>query len=104
MSFNLGKGYLFRTTDRHGNITENAFTGSAVANRLKKHMKPLSILEWETMHSLQSGCSVTLAFLGVPYSEIARHVGWKSVSMALYYTECEKVFSPNGAASALAES
>ena len=36
MSIDLGTGYLFRTTDRHGNITENAFTGSAVANRLKK--------------------------------------------------------------------
>ena len=104
MSIDLGKGYLFCTTDRHGNITENAFTGSAVANRLKKYMKTLSILEGETMHSLRSGCSVTLALLGVPYSEIARHVGWKSVTMALYYTQCEKVFSPNGAASVLADS
>ncbi len=104
MSIDLQTGYLFRTTDRHGHITENAFAGSAVANRLKRHMRTLSILDGETMHSLRSGCSVTLALLGVPYSEIARHVGWKSVNMALYYTQCERVFSPNGASSVLADS
>eukprot|EP00794_Sanderia_malayensis_P015556 gene15556-biopygen13268 len=93
MSIDLRAGFLFRTTDRQGRITTDAFTGSAVANRLKKYMSELSIFEGETVHSFRSGCSVTMALLGVPLSGIARHVGWRNTDMALYYTQCDKVLS-----------
>ena len=38
------------------------------------------------------------------YSEITHEVGWKNVNMALYYTQCEKVFSKDLASSVLADS
>eukprot|EP00794_Sanderia_malayensis_P002747 gene2747-biopygen2265 len=58
---------LERPLDVRGHITTLAFTGSAVTNRLKKHMQHLSIFEGETAHGLRSGCSITLALLGVPH-------------------------------------
>ena len=35
MSIKLESGYLFRTTDHHGNIVDAPFIGSAVQNWLK---------------------------------------------------------------------
>ena len=35
MSIDLRAGFLFRTTDHHGNLTVPPFVGSAVANGLK---------------------------------------------------------------------
>ncbi len=93
MVINLCFGFLFRSLDRHGCISANAFTGSAVANRLHKHMSDLSILDGETVHSFRSGCSITLALLGVPLSDIARHVGWTGTNMAAHYTQCDKLFA-----------
>ena len=104
MSINLKRGFLFRTTNRQGHVTENPFLGSAVANRLKHHLQSLSISSGETMHSFRSGCSITLALLGIPYHKIAEHVGWKSVDMAMHYTQCEKVIAPDNASSLLASS
>eukprot|EP00794_Sanderia_malayensis_P002618 gene2618-3031_t len=92
INIDLRQGYLFRTTDRHGCISASPFIGSAIANRLRKHLKSLSIHEGETVHSFRSGCSITLASLGVSYAEIADHVGWKSTDMAKYYSQYDKVF------------
>ena len=36
MGINLRDGYLFRTSNNKGQITGNAFQGSAVGNRLKR--------------------------------------------------------------------
>ena len=91
INIDLRQGYLFRATDQHGCISASPFIGSAIANRLKKHLKALSIHEGETVHSFRSGCSITLASLGVSYTEIANHVGWKSTDMAEYYSQYEKV-------------
>ena len=88
---NLNPGFLFRSTDRHGYVTDKPFIGTAVANRLRKHLTDLSINTGETMHSFRSGCSITLSLLGVPYATIAEHVGWKSVNTAIYYSQCDKV-------------
>lgn len=104
MSIDLKTGFLFRATNRQGHVTENPFFGSAVANRLKKHLQKLSISSGETMHSFRSGCSITLALLGISYPKIAEHVGWRSVDMAMHYTQCDKVIAPDNASSLLASS
>lgn len=101
---NLNPGFLFRSTDHHGYVTDKPFIGTAVANRLRKHLTALSINAGETMHSFRSGCSITLSLLGVPYSTIAEHVGWKSVNTAIHYSQCDKVLTMNDASSILASS
>ena len=57
-----------------------------VANRLVQHLKTLGIHNGESMHSFRSGCSITLSLLGVTSEEVARHVGWRSLDTAEYYS------------------
>ena len=38
------------------------------------------------MHSFSSGCSITLSLLGVPYNEVAKLVGWKSVEIVSHHS------------------
>ena len=93
MCIDLKDGFLFRATDPHGHVSESPFVGSAVGNRLKKHLSDLRINNGETMHCFRSGCSITLSLIGVSYERVAKHVGWKSVEMAIYYSQCDKVTS-----------
>ena len=58
MCINLKDEFLFRATDPHGHVPESRFVGSAVGNRLKKHLSDLRIDTSETMHSFRSGCSI----------------------------------------------
>ena len=85
MNIDLNPGYLFRVLDHHGNILNSPLEWSAIENRLKKHLRDSKLDRGETMHSFRSGCSITLSLLGVPYNEVAKLVGWKSVEMASYY-------------------
>ena len=103
MAVNLKEGYLFRVTDQHGHITDSPFIGSAVSNRLKKHLCDLKIHNGESMHSFRSGCSITLSSLGVSYAEVAAHMGWKSCEMAAYYCQFEKVMAHDGTSSRLSQ-
>ena len=69
--------------------------GSAVSNMLRKHLTDFKIFGGETVHSFRNGCSITLSLLGIPYDQVAKHVGWNSVDMAIYYSQYEKVMSLN---------
>ena len=102
MSIDLKVGYLFRTTNRQGNISDSPFIGSAAANRLQKYLKELNIAEGETMHSFRRGCSITLAALGISYEDIARHVGWRSVETAAYYCQCNSIVGTDSTSDILA--
>lgn len=82
MGVDLRKGYLFRTTNKEGAITDNPFVGSAVTSRLLHHLKTLGIHNRETTHSFQSHCSITLSLIGVVPEDVARHVRWKSSDAA----------------------
>ena len=104
MTIDLKSGYLFRATDRSGNISDSPFIHSAVANRLRKHLSDLNILNGETMHSFRSRCSITLSLLGVPYDQVAKLVGWKSIDMAQSYTQFDKVMSTNDVSSLISAS
>ena len=81
MGTDLSTGFLFRATDGHTKVKAEPFVRSTVANRLQKHLTDLSINQGETMHSLRSGCSITLAMLGISDQKIADHIGWESVEM-----------------------
>ena len=104
MSIDLKDGYLFRTTDPQGYILDKQFIGSAVANRLNKHLTDLGIHNGETMHSFRSGCSITLSLLGVSYEQVAKHVGWKNVHITIYYySQLNKVISLDDANTAISK-
>ena len=103
MSIDLRAGFLFLMTNHHGNVTVSHFVGSAVANRVKKNLDDLRINDGETVHSFRSGCSITLSLLGISYEQVvAKHVGWKSLDMAVYYTQFDKVMAIDDASSVVA--
>ena len=58
----------------------------------------------ETMHSFRSGCAITLSLLGVSPDDIARHVGWKSLSTMEYYSQTGNVMRSKKVAATLASS
>ena len=103
MNIDLNPGYLFRVLDHHGNILSSPFERSAVENRLKKHPRDSKLDRAETMHSFRSGCSITLSLLGVPYNEVAKLVGWKSVKMVSHYCRFDSVMSNEDASSVFCE-
>ena len=104
MNIKLREGFLFRATDPKGRVSTKPFVGSTVANCLRLHLTTLKIHEGETMHSFRSGCSITLSLLGASDDQVARHVGWKSVQTAQYYSQVPKVMELSLPASILAQS
>ena len=104
MGINLRTGYLFRVVNNKGQIMPDTFQGSAVGNRLKKHLTTLKISDGETMHSFRTGCSITLSLLGASDDDVAQHVGWKSLATARYYTQTCHVMNTSKTAALLSES
>ena len=103
MNIKLREGFLFRATDSRGRVSTKPFVGSTVANCLRLHLTTLNLHEGETMHSFRSGCSITVPFLGASDDRVARHVGWKSVQTARYYSQVPKVMDLSLPASLLAQ-
>ena len=60
----LDQGYFFRTAERSGSIGSTPFTGSAVNNRLRKHLSEAKLYAGETRHSFRVGLSNILRLLG----------------------------------------
>lgn len=98
----ISSGFLFRSLTRHGAVSEEPFLGSAPYNRLKGYLKDLGIDEGETPHSLRSGCSITLALLGIPKHAIAQHVGWRTSAMVDHYNHLHEALLDTSPASVLA--
>ena len=55
------------------------------------------------MHSFRSGSSITLSLLGASDDQLARHIGWKSMQTAQYYSQVPKVMDLSLPASLLAQ-
>jgi hypothetical protein len=72
---NLRGSHLFRASNRHGQITQNAFQGSAIGNKLKRHLAALQLSDGKTMHCSRSGCSITLSLIAASDDDVAQHVG-----------------------------
>ena len=71
----LGQGYFFRTAERSGSIGSKPFTGSAVNNRLRKHLSEAELYAGETPHSFRVGLSTTLRLLGCSSEDVAHYLG-----------------------------
>ena len=52
--------------------------GSAVNNRLRKHLSEVKLYAGETPHSFRVGLSNTLRLLGCSSEDVAHYLGWKS--------------------------
>ena len=104
MKINLREGYLFRALNDANAVSDSPFVGAAVANRLKTHLQMANIHGGETMNSFGSGCAIALSLLGVSPDDIARHVGWKSLSTMEYYSQTGKVMRSLKVAATLASS
>ena len=91
LSIELAGGYLFRTTDRRKVVSSRPFLGSAVNNRLRKHLTEAKIDCRETPHSFRLGLSNTLNIMGCSPDEISRYVGWRNGDMVSHYTKISTV-------------
>lgn len=87
LSVRLGEGYFFRATGRDNSISPRPFTGSAVNNRLKKHLSEANLNAGETPHSFRVGLSNTLRLLGGSQEEVAQYLGWKGGDIAKRYMQ-----------------
>ena len=83
----LDQGYFFRTAERSGSIGSKPFTGSAVNNRLRKHLSEAKLYAGETPHSFRVGLSNTLRLLGCSSEDVAHYLGWKSGEVAKRYMQ-----------------
>jgi hypothetical protein len=99
----LNDGYLFRSV-RGSTVLNQPFVGSAVHNRLKKHLSDAGVDEGETPHSCRSSCSITLALLGVPKESIAKHVGWSNSGMVSHYCDLRETLRSDAPAAVLSAS
>lgn len=93
LSIDLSCGFFFRACDNKGAVSERPFVGSAVNNRLRKHLSDAKMLSGETPHSFRVGLSNTLNILGCPQEEISRYLGWRSAGMVRHYTRQTSVAS-----------
>lgn len=101
ISVDISQGYLFRATNKAGHISDKPFIGSSVYNRFKQYLKDAGLDGGETPHSLHAGCFITSELLGVSKSDIAKHIGWRSTSMADHYNDLEKIVKPGHTAEVL---
>ena len=104
MNINLREGYLFRALNDTNAVSDSPFVGAAVANRLKTHLQMANIHGGEIMHSFLNGCAITLSLLGVSPDDVARHVGWKSLTTMECYSQTGKVIRSQKVAATLASS
>ena len=104
MKINLREGYLFRVLNDANTVSDSNCCPDKWTNRLKTHLQMANIHGGETMHSFRSGCAITLSLLGVSPDDIARHVGWKSLSTMEYYSQTGKVMRSQKVAATLASS
>ena len=69
--------YLMLTTTEFvaGHVSDKFFSCSSVYNRFKRYLRDVAGLDdRDTPYSFRAGCSVTLELLGVPKSDVAKHL------------------------------
>ena len=77
---------MLKTTDRRKVVTSRLFLGSAVNNRLRKHLTGAKIDCGEIPRSSRLGLSNTLNMMGC-----SRYVGWRNGDMVNHYTKMSTV-------------
>jgi len=87
----LDGGYFFRATNRGRVVSQKPFLGSAVNNRLRKHLTGAKLNGGETPHSFRLGLSNTLNMLGCSQEDISRYLGWRREGMARHYIRVSNI-------------
>ena len=87
LKVSLDQGYLIRTAVHSRSIKNKPFTGSAVNNRLLKHLSEAKLYARETPHSFRVGLSNTLRLLGCSLEDVAHYLSWKSEVVAKRYMQ-----------------
>ena len=83
----LDQQYFFRTAERSRSTGSRPFTGSAVDNRLRKHLSEAKLYAGETPHSFRVDVSNTLRLLGCSSEDVAHYLGWKSGEVAKWHMQ-----------------
>ena len=99
----LDTGYLFRVSDKAGQIINKPMSSSLITDRLKMHLKAINLYEGETSHSTRRGCAITLRMMGINDEQINQHIGWGSAKMIDHYANIGKICGPGSVARKLAD-
>ena len=104
IGIDISSGYVFRTTTKAGHVSDKPFTGSSVYNRFKWYLKDVGLDDRETPHSFRAGYSIILELLGVPKSEVPKHLHWRTVGMVDHYNDLTKITQSGPSVEALSSS
>lgn len=75
IGIDISSGFVFRATTKAGHVSDKFFSCSSVYNRFKRYLRDIAGLDdRDTPYSFRAGCSVTLELLGVPKSDVAKHL------------------------------
>jgi integrase len=92
----IADGALFRSVDRHGNVSSNRLSGQSVSIIIKRAADGANIdSSGLSGHSLRAGFATTAAANGASESSIARQTGHKSMEMLRRYVRHGTVFTDN---------
>ena len=76
LSLSSGFFFFFRATNQQGHIVDRPLVISKAESRLKNYLRDAQLDNGETLHSIRSGCSLTLDLLGSSLVEVMAHVSW----------------------------
>lgn len=94
----ISTGPVFRSIDRHGNISSFAITGQTVANVVKAHAPQAGLDPKEYAgHSLRAGLVTSAVQAGVPIWKVQKQTGHKSEAMLVRYIRENNLFADNAA-------
>jgi site-specific recombinase XerD len=94
----IASGPLFRSVDRHGNVSSSALTDQMVGRVLKRYCADagLKVAEFGA-HSLRAGMATQAAINGASERSIMRQTGHKSAAMVRRYIRDSELFRDNAA-------
>lgn len=93
----IEEGPLFRSIDRHGNISRKAITHHSVALMIKNNPFLKGRSEFFSGHSLRAGFATTAAIAGVPEHMIMRQTGHKKSDTIKKYIRIGNIWKENAA-------
>lgn len=104
LHIDLSMGYLFRVKDKNDKaIVNKPMSSSLITDRLRMHLKAVSLYEGETSHSTRRGCAITLRMMGISDEQINKHIGWAPGKMIDHYANIGNLCGPKGVARQLSD-
>lgn len=103
LQIGLDTGYLFRISNKVGQIIDKPMSSGLITDRIKMHLKAINLYEGETSHSTRRGCAITLRMMGVNDDQINQHIGWGNSSMIDHYANIGQLCGPSSVARKLSD-